>query len=76
MEGSALEPVFFDPLRCPPEHVFPVVIEAEHERAVHLDAIFMQQMDAPRIIAGLRLDGGRLARRFPWAPASLICELL
>ena len=39
MERGALEPVRFDPVDGALEHVRPVVIEAEHEAAVHLDAV-------------------------------------
>src|SRR5207253_5410563 len=43
---GTLQPVLFNPLRSAREYVFAVVIEAEDERAVHLNAIVMQDSHA------------------------------
>ena len=38
----------------PLEDVGPVVVEAEHEAAVHLDAVVVQQLDAAGVVVGAR----------------------
>ena len=54
VKRRALQAVLFDPLGRPREDIFPVVIEAEDKRAVHLDAVVVQHADAARVVGGLR----------------------
>src|SRR6185436_1042649 len=54
MERRALEPVLLDPLDGLLEDARIVVIEAEHEAAVHLNAVVVQDRDAARVVVGDR----------------------
>src|SRR6185437_1542079 len=60
VEGCALEPVRLDPLDRLLEHVGLIVIEAEHEATVHLNAMAVQDFDPAGIVLGSRstLAGG------------------
>jgi hypothetical protein len=50
MERGAFEAIGLDPLHGPRKHVRPVVIEAEHEAAVHLNSVAMQERDPARVV--------------------------
>src|ERR1700674_3078489 len=54
VRGGALQAIPFDPFGSARENVFAIVIEAEDERSVHLNAIVVQNAHAPRVVAGLR----------------------
>ncbi len=54
VERRALEPVRLDPRDGPVEDVGAVVVEAEDEAAVHLDAVVVEDPDAPRVVGGGR----------------------
>ena len=41
-------------IRLCDENVFAVVIEAENERTIHLNAVVVQHADAPGVVGGLR----------------------
>ena len=61
VEGRALQALLLDPVaRVCSKHVRAVVVEAEHEAAVHLDAVAVEELDAPRVVLGAR---ALLARR-------------
>src|SRR3954464_7951833 len=59
VEGCALQSVRLDPLNGSFENVRPIVIESEHEAAVHLDSVAVEDRHTARIV--LR-RGGPLAR--------------
>src|SRR5690606_37929798 len=50
MERRALEPVRLDPLDGLLEYLRPVVIEAEHEAPVYLNAVVVQDLHAARVV--------------------------
>src|SRR5438067_1645130 len=54
VEGSAFEPIGFDPLDGGLENILAVVIEAEDEAAVYLNAVIVKDADAAGIILGAR----------------------
>ena len=54
MKGGALQAILLHPLGGAREHVLAVVIEAQHERPVHLDAVVMQHANAAGVVGGLR----------------------
>src|SRR5262249_21976997 len=59
VKRGALEAVLFDPLDGGLEHARVVVIAAEDEAAVHLDAVVVEDRYAPRVVVGC---GRALAR--------------
>ncbi len=44
----------FNPIHGVLEHVWPIVVEAEHETSVHLDAIAVEDVHSPSIVLGAR----------------------
>ena len=54
VKRCALQAVLLDPFGGAGENVFPVVIESQHERTIHLDAVIVQHAHAARIVGGLR----------------------
>src|SRR5207253_797252 len=59
VEGGAFQAVGLDPLRRRGEDAPVVVVEAEHEAAVDLDAVVVQDAHAPGVVLGAR---GALSR--------------
>ncbi len=54
VERRALEAALFDPFDRLLEHAHVVVIETEHEAAIHLDTVVVQDRDAARVVIGHR----------------------
>lgn len=52
VEGSAFETIGFDPVGGASEDVFVVVVEAEDEGAVHLNAVVVKQAYAAGVVGG------------------------
>src|SRR5678816_1218611 len=50
VEGGALQTILFNPLRCVRENIFAIVIETEDERAVHLDAVVVENAHTAGIL--------------------------
>jgi hypothetical protein len=44
MERGALQAIILHPLRSLREDVFPVMVEAEYKRSIHLDAVIIEAM--------------------------------
>ena len=54
VKGRAFEAIGLDPFGGALENGFVIAIETEHEAAVHLDAVFVKDADAARVIFGAR----------------------
>src|ERR1700730_659403 len=60
VKGRALQPVRLDPLDSPFEDVRPIMIEAEHEASVYLNAITMKYGNAACVVLGDRCPLSRI----------------
>src|SRR5215469_7718945 len=54
MKGGALQTIPFDPLGGARENVLAIVIKAQNERSVYLNAVVMEDSHSPCVIGGLR----------------------